>query len=89
MNEHASRALNIASSAERPSPLPPKGSGRPFVPRAAWRACHLHVPRAAGSRRVLRLAALRQGTQEDRYIQVDQKGCDCEGDQNNGDDSGR
>ena len=89
MNEHASRALNIASSAERLSPLPPKGSGRPCVPRAAWRACHLHVPRAAGSHGVLRLGALRQGTQEDRYTQVDQKGRDCEGDQNNDDDISR
>lgn len=89
MNEHSSRALNIASSAERLSPLPPKGSGQPFVPRTAWQAGHLHVLRAGGSRRVLCLGAPRQGTQEDRYIQGDQKGCDCEEDQNNGNDISR
>ena len=89
MNEHTSRALNIVSSAERLSLLPPKGSGQPFGPRAAWQAGHLHVLRAAESRRVLCLGAPRQGTQEDRYIQGDQKGRDCEEDQNNGEDTGR
>ena len=74
MNEHTSHALNIASSAERLSLLPPKGSGPLFVPRAAWQAGHLHVLRAAGSHRVLCLGAPSQGTQEDRHIQGAQQG---------------